>query len=91
MNFRYYQTLTNDEYKNISDEVKHMTFELYHGFQNVLDASDDWYQTSCASSSEYWECKGNQMLTWKDKGYKTVLDLLQVVNQFSTSDSQSIL
>lgn len=73
----------NDDYKNISDEVKHMAFDTYEDLQNTLDATDDWFQTSCASNSEYWECDGNMGLTWKDKGYRTVLDLLQV-NHFHT-------
>lgn len=41
-------------------------------------ACDLWYDVSCGNYLEYWECPGNMMLNWKDKGYRTVFELLQV-------------
>lgn len=44
---------------------------------NNLDGADSWYETS-TDSHEYEECEGDRLLNWKDKGYTTVFDLLQV-------------
>lgn len=70
--------MTGEEYKDIDNRLSEQVFECFHKLENSFDASDNWYETSCRSSLEYWECDGNQMLNWKDKGYRTVLDLLQV-------------
>lgn len=48
-----------------------------------MEASDDWYQTSCRSLLEYWQCEGDHLWNWKDKGYHTVLELLQVHFKFN--------
>lgn len=48
-------------------------------FENAMDASDSWYQTSTRNCVEYQDCEGDFSLTWKDRGAKTVLDLLQVI------------
>lgn len=44
---------------------------------NADDGSDSWYETSC-DDHDYAVCDGDYNLNWKDKGYVTVFDLLQV-------------
>lgn len=44
---------------------------------NSLDGANSWYDTSC-NTHEYENCDGDFNLNWKDKGYVTVFDLLQV-------------
>lgn len=42
----------------------------------ALHAGDTWYDIS--SNMDYDDTEGNRNLTWKDRGSKTVLDLLLV-------------
>lgn len=43
-----------------------------------MDASDSWFDTSCPGYVESVDAEGDQLLNWKGKGYRTVLDLLMV-------------
>ncbi|KAL6435180.1 hypothetical protein ACFW04_005336 [Cataglyphis niger] len=44
--------------------------------ENSIECSDTWFDTSAKRLSEYWECEGNSLLNWKERGYKTLFDLL---------------
>ncbi|XP_029660903.1 spermine oxidase-like [Formica exsecta] len=44
--------------------------------ENSIECSDTWFDTSAKRLTEYWECEGNSVLNWKDRGYKTLFDLL---------------
>lgn len=51
-----------------------------HRMINTDTVAYSWYDSS---SREYFEdCEGDEMLGWKDKGYGTVLELLQVFLHF---------
>lgn len=63
----------------IDSDVQREILDWFHRMQNSIDASHSWYETSCHSLPEYWECDGNKLLSWKDHGYITVFDLLQVL------------
>lgn len=41
-------------------------------------ACNSWYETSGRDYIEYWDCPGDLLQNWKDKGYAKVFDLLQV-------------
>lgn len=62
---------------DIGHDLRRQSFDFYHRFENSIEASDSWYETSCGAFSEYWHCPGDHLLNWKDKGYVTVLNLLQ--------------
>lgn len=65
------------EFNGIDAEIIREAFDWFHAMCNSYDGSDSWYETSCKSLDEYEVCEGANW-NWKDKGYVTVLDLLQV-------------
>lgn len=74
---RYKAALATDEFKDIKSEWAHEIFEAFHQAVNNLDGANSWYETSC-NDHDYENCEGDFHLNWKDKGYITVFDLLQV-------------
>lgn len=48
--------------------------------ENSVECSDTWFDVSAKRLTEYWECEGDSLLNWKDRGYKTLFDLLLVIN-----------
>lgn len=48
--------------------------------ENSIECSDTWFDVSAKCLAEYWECEGDSLLNWKDRGYKTLFDLLLVIN-----------
>lgn len=75
--FRYKEALETDEYREIDSELAHENFELFQKVVNSIDGCSSWYELS-SSTHEYEECEGDRALNWKDKGYITLFDLLQV-------------
>lgn len=78
--FRFKAALATDEFKDINAELAHQSLEAFQKYIKSVDASDSWYNTSC-NTHGYEECEGDPSLDWKDKGYVTVFDLLQVICQ----------
>lgn len=74
---RYYAAVKTGEFGKIDSELAHECYEYFHKFMNFLDGSDSWYETSCDMHG-YVTCEGDRLLDWKDRGYATVFDLLQV-------------
>lgn len=67
------------EHKSALDPVLASEFlEFFHKYENSIEASDNWFDTSCRGYVDYWDCEGDRLLNWKDKGYRTVFDLLMV-------------
>lgn len=79
---KYQQGLRTDEFKDIDGNVSQQFLEFFHKYENSIEASDTWFDTSCKGYCEYWDCDGDRLLNWKDKGYRTVFDLL-MVNPYS--------
>lgn len=52
--------------------------KYYRNFVLARTAMSDWNDDNGAGYNAYDECEGNQMLSWKGKGYGTVLKLLLV-------------
>lgn len=75
---RYFEAFRSPEYGDIDLSLQRETFDWFHQFRNMYVASDSWFSVSCANYLEYWDCKGDLLLNWKDKGYCNVLNLLQV-------------
>lgn len=76
--FRYSVALAQPEYNDIDEELSKQFFNFIHKYENSHEASDSWYDTSCQGHTQYWICEGDPLLNWKDQGYRTVFDLLQV-------------
>jgi len=49
-----------------------------HHFQNSYNGSDSWFETSAINIDTYKSCPGYPAISWKSKGYSTIIDLLQV-------------
>lgn len=57
--------------------MAHQFLDFFHRYENSIEASDSWYETSARGYLEYWDCAGDRLLNWKDRGYRTVFTLLQ--------------
>lgn len=80
--YRFNLALQNDEFNDCDFDMRIEVLDWFHRMQNIIDASDSWFETSCQSLGEYWECDGNHVLNWKDRGFITLFDLLQVRFKF---------
>lgn len=76
--FSYNERILQPEFNDVDESLRRRFSDFIEKVENSLDASDSWYQTSITNCVEYLDCEGDFSLTWKDKGAKTVLDLLQV-------------
>lgn len=56
-------------------------------FQNCIDGTDTWFQSSAKGHSMYTECPGNPVVNWKKGGYQNLLNYLKG----SLSPSQLLL
>lgn len=58
-------------------ETAYQFLDFFHRYENSIEASDSWFETSARGYLDYWDCEGDRLLNWKDRGYKTVFTLLQ--------------
>lgn len=49
-----------------------------HHFQNSYNGSDSWFEASAINIDTYKTCRGYPAISWKSKGFTTIIDLLQV-------------
>lgn len=49
-----------------------------HHYQNSYNGSDSWFEASAINIDTYKSCPGYPAISWKSKGYSTVIDLLLV-------------
>lgn len=68
--------LDTPNYADIDHETAYQFLEFYHKFENSIEASDSWFDTSGPGYLHYWACDGDNLLNWRDKGYKTILEIL---------------
>ncbi len=73
---KYEEALKTPEYNDIEKDICYQVLDYFHKFENSIEASDSWYETSANGYTQYWECEGNQLLNWKDRGYKTIFDFI---------------
>lgn len=73
---KYKETLQKPEFADIDPITASELLEYYHKFENSIEASDTWFDTSGRGYLEYWECDGHPLLNWRDKGYASVLDYI---------------
>ncbi|XP_034233207.1 spermine oxidase [Thrips palmi] len=73
----FYKRINGDAApENLPKSLSDNFLEWFHRFENSIDGSDSWFETSGSGHTEYVECDGDPVLVWKHGGYKTVLDLL---------------
>lgn len=59
------------------DRVKAKEFlENFKKFESSVEASDHLFEVSGKGHLEYWLCEGDLLLNWRDKGFKTFLEIL---------------
>lgn len=74
------------EYKKSTDLLSEgekilasQVLKAFHNQMNGYYASESWYDISAYHTNLYsQECEGNQLLTWKTQGFKTVFDFITV-------------
>lgn len=76
--FRYADAMKTPELKSVDPVLAYQFIEFFHKYENSIEASDTWFETSCRGYVDYWDCDGDRLLNWKDKGYRTIFDLLMV-------------
>lgn len=74
---RFNEALKIDEFKELTPELAFERYTLFQKVVNSNDGSNSCYELS-TNSHEYEECNGDLAMNWKDKGFVTVFDLLQV-------------
>lgn len=75
---KYHEALKTPDYADIDAITSAGCLEYFHKFENSIEASDSWFDTSGNGYLQYWECDGHPLLNWKDKGYKSVIDFITV-------------
>ncbi|XP_053689174.1 spermine oxidase-like isoform X2 [Sabethes cyaneus] len=83
--FRF--SLETLEYSDIEHDTAFKFLEFFHKFENSIEASDSWFDTSGPGYLHYWECDGESLLNWRDKGYTTIFEILMKRYPSSTSDN----
>ncbi|KAL9704262.1 hypothetical protein quinque_007780 [Culex quinquefasciatus] len=68
--------LETPEYGDIDHDTAYQFLEFFHKFENSIESSDSWFDTSGPGYLHYWECDGNPLLNWRDKGYRTIFEIL---------------
>lgn len=87
---QYQEALTTPEYNDINPDISTMVLNYFHKFENSIEASDSWFQTSGNGYLQYWECEGHPLLNWKDKGYRSVIDFITVSSVCSSEQMLTI-
>uniref|UniRef100_A0A182WDD8 Amine oxidase n=1 Tax=Anopheles minimus TaxID=112268 RepID=A0A182WDD8_9DIPT len=77
--------LETPEYADVNDDTAYQVLEFFHKFENSIEASDSWFDTSGPGYLHYWECDGDLLLNWRDKGYRTVLEILMKRHPLTTA------
>ena len=58
---KYEEALQGPEYSDIDAETCSEVLEYFHKFENSIEASDSWFETSAKGYLEYWECEGYEI------------------------------
>ncbi|XP_037941161.1 uncharacterized protein LOC119674108 [Teleopsis dalmanni] len=81
---KFYEALRRPENSDIDIAIAKEFFENYQKFENSVEASDTLDEVSGRGYLEYWECDGDILLNWKDKGYIEFLNLLMKSKDLGT-------
>ncbi|XP_039435650.1 spermine oxidase-like isoform X1 [Culex pipiens pallens] len=73
---RFMKAMELPKNRDIDEELVQKFLAYFHNEQRGFIAIDSWYDLTAAGSAADEECEGDQELSWKGKGYRSVLDLL---------------
>ncbi|KAK6635766.1 hypothetical protein RUM44_001020 [Polyplax serrata] len=62
---------------NLDESLVQKFSKVFENWENSIDASHSWYETSLSGHLQYWECPGNIITTWRNNCYSTLFDLLK--------------
>lgn len=88
---KFYEMLQRPENSDIDQVIADEFFDNYKKFENSVEASDTLEDVSGRGYLNYWECDGDILLNWKDKGYVELLRLLMRSNLQSDKQTDSEL
>ena len=77
MCYRFKEKMEEEFSTNLSALGQYF-LDWFHKSENCINGADSWFETSGVGVTEYQECEGTWLLSWKSGGYKQVLDLLMV-------------
>lgn len=78
-NFR--DAIKSPDYKDIDKDLIKMMVHNIHRESTGYHASKTWFDLSAKLNSVFDIAGGNHYITWKDKGFETVFDILMVIFQ----------
>ncbi|XP_005190744.2 spermine oxidase [Musca domestica] len=61
---------------NVDRVVAKEFFENFKKFESSVEASDHLFEVSGRGHLEYWICEGDLLLNWRNKGFRTFLEVL---------------
>ncbi|XP_028048109.2 spermine oxidase [Monomorium pharaonis] len=70
----YYKAFDEKPFMNRSKVAKYLSW--IEKIENSLQCSNSWFDVSAKRLTEFKECEGDITLGWKNRGYKTIFDLL---------------
>lgn len=88
---KFYEMLQRPENADIDHVIADEFFDNYKKFENSVEASDTLEEVSGRGYLNYWECDGDILLNWKDKGYVELLRLLMHSDQQKDPQTESEL
>ncbi|KAL9922425.1 uncharacterized protein ACN427_002983 [Glossina fuscipes fuscipes] len=80
---KFYEALRRPENSDIDMAIAREFFDNYQKFESSVEASDTLDDVSGHGYLEYWECEGDILLNWKDKGYVEFLRLLMKAHEYN--------
>uniref|UniRef100_A0A1A9Z0N5 Amine oxidase domain-containing protein n=1 Tax=Glossina pallidipes TaxID=7398 RepID=A0A1A9Z0N5_GLOPL len=80
---KFYEALRRPENSDIDMAIAREFFDNYQKFESSVEASDTLDDVSGHGYLEYWECEGDILLNWKDKGYAEFLRLLMKAHEYN--------
>lgn len=86
---KFYEILRRPENSDIDRTIADEFFENYQKFEESVEGSDSLDEVSGYGYLEYWECEGDILLNWKDKGFTEFLRLLMKVSSSSNKDNKN--
>lgn len=84
INRYFFDELQKPENSDIDVEIAKEFFESYQKFENSVEASDTLSDVSGKGYLEYWDCDGDILLNWKDKGFLKFLEFLMGSEEMGT-------
>ena len=77
-NKKFDKALKTSKLRNIEPSIIKLMKENIQTNYNGYSATSSWFEISAKQNSEQGKASGNQYLTWKKQGFKTVFDFLTV-------------